>query len=404
MSVFDVRHQPTAQRILQLALQSARVPHAYVFHGPEGVGREMLAVRFAKLLLCGNRRHRTDPPEEYASLHDPWLDSCGHCKSCTLVDANTHPDCHFIHRRLAKFHSDTAVRARKAFDLGIDVIRQFVIEAAGKKPVLGVAKVFVIRECERLTLGAQNALLKTLEEPPDATHLILLTNALGKLLPTTRSRCQAVSFRPLPPDFVAEMLHALRGEANEEQIHYLANHQPGSLGSAIQLCDYGFYGRNQELVESIVTLGRTDSLKLARHLETAGKEMSSVIRERSNKTARNENPATANRKARPATAAEQDDGEGLSEADAMRQALRHLLAMMATLYRDLLRLSCGCRTGICNTAALAALEPLAARLGTEPARQAIRAVAEAESQLNMNANTRLCLEGLAIRLARVQSN
>ncbi|MCZ6655090.1 MAG: hypothetical protein O7D91_18940, partial [Planctomycetota bacterium] len=101
---------------------------------------------------------------------------------------------------------------------------------------------------------------------------------------------------------------------------------------------------------------------------------------------------------------EKDDGEGLSEADAMRQALRHLLAMMATLYRDLLRLSCGCRTGICNTAALAELEPLAAQLGTEPARQAIRAVADAESQLNMNANTRLCLEGLAIRLARVQSN
>jgi len=87
----------------------------------------------------------------------------------------------------------------------------------------------------------------------------------------------------------------------------------------------------------------------------------------------------------------------------MRQALRHLLAMMATFYRDLLRLSCGCRSGICNTAALAELEPLAARLGPEPARQAIRAVAEAESQLNMNANTRLCLEGLAIRLARMQS-
>ncbi len=310
----------------------------------------------------------------------------------------------FIHRRLAKFHPDTAVRARKAFDLGIDVIRQFVIQAAGKKPLMGVAKVFVIRECERLTLGAQNALLKTLEEPPECTHLILLTSALGKLLPTTRSRCQAVSFRPLPPDFVADTLHALRGEANEEQVHYLANHQPGSLGSAVQLFDYGFYGRNQELVDSIVTLGRTDSLKLARHLETAGKEMGGVIRDRSNKPARSDSQGTASKKRRPAEGAEKDDGEGLSEADAMRQAVRHLLAMMATLYRDLLRLSCGCRTGICNTAALAKLEPLASRLGTEPARQAIRAVAEAESQLNMNANTRLCLEGLAIRLARVQSN
>ncbi len=403
MSVFDVRHQPTAQRILQLALQSARVPHAYVFHGPEGVGREMLAVRFAKLLLCEKRRHQTDPPEEYASLHDQWLDSCGHCKSCTLVEANTHPDCHFVHRRLAKFHSDSAVRGRKAIELGIDVIRQFVIQAAGKKPVLGVAKVFVIRECERLNQHAQNALLKTLEEPPEATHLILLTSALGKLLPTTRSRCQSVSFRPLPPDFVAETLHALRSEANEEQIHYLANHQPGSLGSAIQLCDYGFYSRNRDLVESIVTLGRTDSLKLARHLETAGKEMSSVIRERLNETVRNEPPAPPSRKTRPAKGAEKDDGEGLSESDAMRQALRHLLAMVATVYRDLLRLSCGCRAGICNIGSLVELEPLARRLGAEPARQAIRAVAEAESQLNMNANTRLCLEGLAIRLARVQS-
>ncbi len=403
MSIFDVRHQPTAQRILQLALQSARVPHAYVFHGPDGVGREMLAVRLAKLLLCDNRSHRTDAPEEYASLDNPWLDSCGLCKSCTLVDATTHPDCHFIHRRLAKFHSDTAVRARKAFDLGIDVIRQFVIQAAGKKPVMGVAKVFVIRECERLTLGAQNALLKTLEEPPEGTHLILLTSALGKLLPTTRSRCQSVSFRPLPPDFVATTLRALRSDASNEQIDYLANHQPGSLGSAIQLCDYGFYSRNQDLVKSIVTLGRTDSLKLARQLETAGKEMGSVIREQSNDTNRNQNEATTHRKPRQTRGTEKDDGEGLSEADSMRQGLRHLLAMLATIYRDMLRLSCGCRTGICNTAALAELEPLAAELGAEPARQAIRAVAEAESQLNMNANTRLCVKGLAIRLARVQS-
>ena len=183
-----------------------------------------------------------------------------------------------------------------------------MIEAAGKKPAMGVAKVFVIRECERLTPAAQNALLKTLEEPPEATHLILLTSALGKLLPTTRSRCQSVSFRPLPPDFVAETLRALRSEAGEEQIHFLANHQPGSLGSAMQLCDYGFYGRNQDLVSSLATLGRTDSIKLARELETAGKEMGSVIREQANNTAHNENQATTPRKARQSKGA--DAGRG----------------------------------------------------------------------------------------------
>ncbi len=404
MSIFDVRHQAVAQTILQRAISSERVPHAYIFHGPEGVGKEMLAVHFTKLLLCTNHRTPDNPPAEYAGLAVPWLDSCDNCEVCTLVDAGTHPDCHIVHRRLIKFHPDAGVRNRKALELGIDVIRHFVINAAGKKPAMGPAKVFLIRECEKLNQSAQNALLKTLEEPPPGTHLILLTTSPDKLLPTTRSRCQLVSFRPLPPSFVADQLAALRADVAEEQIHYFVHHEPGSLGHALQLVDDGFYHCNQALVHSLVNLKRTESLQLASQMEELGKEMGGVIQRRAKQSPQPEQAHHTASKPGRKDRVPQEAAPELTETDAIRQALRCLLAMIATLYRDVLNVKCGGQTTLCNLEARPALEKLAGRFDPARARRAIKVVADTEYQLNLNANTRLCLDNLAIQLARLNAN
>ncbi len=404
MPIFEVRHQSAAQSILQRAIAGKRVPHAYIFHGPEGVGKEMLANRWAKLLLCANHREVVNPPREYAGLHREWVDSCGDCRSCTLAHAGTHPDCHVVHRHLIKFHPDANVRNRKAAELSIDVIRQFVIEAAGKKPAMGSAKIFVLRECETLSQHAQHALLKTLEEPPPGTYLLLLTTSLDKMLPTARSRCQSVPFHPLPPAFVAERLSELRADAGEEQIHYLARHEPGSLGQALELLDDGAYQYNQTLLDSLVHMQRTDSLQFASRLEELGKEMGRAIQQRAQAALRSEPADRGDRKHGQKTGASKESGGTLSESVAVRQALGRLLAMVATVFRDVLNLSCDAQVPICNVGADNALRSLGERLGAPRARQAIKAVADTEYQLKLNANTRLCLDSLAIQLARLSDN
>lgn len=403
MPIFEVRHQSAAQSILQRAIAGQRVPHAYIFHGPEGVGKEMLANRWAKLLLCANHSAVADPPKEYAELHRGWVDSCGECRSCTLAQAGTHPDCHVVHRQLIKFHPDANVRNLKAAEFGIDVIRQFVIEAAGKKPAMGSAKIFVLRECETLTLHAQNALLKTLEEPPPGTYLLLLTTSLDKMLPTTRSRCQSVPFQPLPPAFVAERLSELRADAGQEQIHYLARHEPGSLGRALELLDDGAYEYSQALLDSLVHMKRTDSLQFASRLEELGKEMGKAIQQRAQAALRSEPGDRGDPKREKKTGASKESG-GPSESVAVRQALGRLLAMVATVFRDVLYLGCDVPVLICNIGADNELRSFGERLGESRARQAIKAVADTEYQLKLNANTRLCLDSLAIQLARLSDN
>ena len=138
---------------------------------------------------CGKQPITTNNfPEEYLSHNEllasaraasgkpstpsdsSWHDACNQCEACHLALADTHPDIHIIHRQLIKYHDDSTVRNRKGLDLGVDVIRQFVIDAAAIKPAMGQRKIFIIREADLLTTSAQNALLKTIEEPPP-THL-----------------------------------------------------------------------------------------------------------------------------------------------------------------------------------------------------------------------------------------
>ncbi len=376
MALLDIRYQPAAHGLLQSGLARDRAPHAYIFHGPDGVGKRGTALGLARLLMCTSPQAPAGSgcPEYPAA--STWRDGCGRCQGCRLCDSAAHPDVHVIHRQLIRFHDDQAVRGRKGVDLGVDVIRQFLIAQASRKAMYGGAKVFIVDEAERLSIQAQNALLKTLEEPPDQTTLILLARGLETMLPTTRSRCQMVRFGPLPVEFVRATIAQRCADLDEAGVWFAAHHEPGSLGRALEIAEGGYLPANDAIVEHLLHLDRVRTLTTAKAIQEQADALGKAIK--------THNP-------------------DIDAGEATRQALRGLLAMIATFYRDVL--SCACFDGgqTCNRGRQEAITQRAAQCGAGAAREAIEAVARAEGELRANANVLLVLEGLCIELARLNS-
>ena len=178
-SLDDIFGQDAAIEWLRRAYRAERLPHGMVFAGPVGVGKATTARAMAALLLC-------EHPREAA---------CGKCESCRVFSAGNHPDYHVLTKELIRFHDKTG--KSKGIELSIHVLRPELIDPAGRKPVMGRGKVFVIEQAELMNPQAQNALLKTLEEPAGRTLIVLITDQPGALLPTVRSRCQIVRFGAL---------------------------------------------------------------------------------------------------------------------------------------------------------------------------------------------------------------
>jgi DNA polymerase-3 subunit delta' len=231
----DILGQDAAVEWLRQSYRAERLPHGLIFAGPAGVGKASTAAALGALFLC--EKPQSDKP-------------CGKCDSCRAMSAGNHPDFHEIYRQLVRLEKDTA----KARDLSINVIRDFLVAPAGRKPVMGVGKVFVIEEAELMSPAAQNALLKTLEEPYGRALIILLTDAPGLLLPTIRSRCQLVSFASLDDKTVREEL-VKRGVARDVAIE-AARFTGGSLGVALRWIDDGVITRAGELVAQLDELIR----------------------------------------------------------------------------------------------------------------------------------------------------
>lgn len=377
MPLSEVLFQDDAQSRLQRALKSGRMPHAYLFAGPPGVGKEMLATRLAKVLLCGaaSRSSAEIEPGLFGlsaeSAPDPELfDACDTCIDCELFAAGTHPDFHRVHRMLARHHPDSSVRNRKATVLSVDVIRHFLIEPMGVRPSRGRAKVFIVAEAERLSDEAQNAMLKTLEEPPSHSYLILLAQSADSLLATTRSRCQMLTLGTLPGEFVYDEV-IRRVSLDAAQARFLSALSEGSLGQALRFAELGIHDCVDSVI-SAVKKSRVEPLSASKSLQELAKELANRLKRNT------------------------DDDDG--DTNNTRDAQSIIFAMIATVMRDVLRLRVNApQVSFLDTTSIQAL---AAGGDTQSAREGIRATNLAEYHVSRNANTGLIFDELALALSR----
>ena len=207
MSFDKVIGNERAIELLTSSIEHGRVAHAYLFAGPPGVGKGLVAREFAKTLNC----------EQGGAV------PCDACLACRKIDRGTHPD-------VLWFRPAGAMRM-----IRVEQVAEF-LQAAAFKPYEGRWKVFVLVDADRLNVESQNKALKTLEEPGPGT-VIILTSALPEaLLPTIRSRCQRVTFHPIPREAIEQYLIEHR-DADPERAAIAASLGRGSLAAAIEYLD-----------------------------------------------------------------------------------------------------------------------------------------------------------------------
>ncbi|MCA1635988.1 MAG: DNA polymerase III subunit delta' [Acidobacteria bacterium] len=208
-----------AKDVLRRMLRHGRVPGALLFAGDEGLGKKLFALELARAFNCTAR---------------VGVEACGVCSACTRIGKFQYPpkdpkDAREAYKKVIwSEHKDVGQVLAFAREIFVDAIRDLEYEG-NFRPAEGAARVFLVEEADKLNEESSNALLKTLEEPPLTTHIILVTSRPASLLPTIRSRCQNVRFAPLPASQIEEFMVKSRRRVGEEAklAAQLAGGRPG---------------------------------------------------------------------------------------------------------------------------------------------------------------------------------
>jgi DNA polymerase-3 subunit delta' len=319
--------QPLAVRLLRHAVTTGKVAHAYLFSGPQGVGKRTVALELAKALNCLSPQ--------------PDGSACDTCAACRKITASP------------PVHPDLAVVAPDGRFIKTDQVRELQGDMYAR-PNEGRFRVAVIDGADRMNAESGNRLLKLLEEPPAYAVLILLTHNLSGVLPTLISRCQVVNFTPLSQDDVAQAVLAQTGiESGAARL--AASLSGGSIGRALALAqDAGVSQRRDETSDLLQRLHELDDFDL------------------------------------------------LGRGEALEKQKEHLddwLELLTVWLRDaLLMAQTGSEQLLINMDRLAVVRSLARAFGPGNLLTMLTAVTEARGQLQRNANVRLVVDVLLLRL------
>lgn len=202
-----IRDQTVAVQILTNAIRQNRLSHAYLFWGPEGVGKKFTAKIFAQTVICSNSEQR----------------GCGICSACVRIQKEIHPDV-LVFKPLGKTRLITVETIEE-----INEIAQF-------RPYEAQRRFILIENADRIGIPAQNHFLKTLEEPPTETTFILLSANPDAILPTIRSRCQPIRFQRLHTETVAQILTQLK-QIDNNTAHRIALLSQGQISRAFDILE-----------------------------------------------------------------------------------------------------------------------------------------------------------------------
>ncbi len=224
MGFQDIIGHDRAINILKGCMKKERIPHAFLFTGDDGIGKRLVAMNFSKALSC--RKEAVEDlfsfdTEPDTGIHDTdQFDACDNCPQCTKIDKGNHPDMFMI------------APEGDGGQITVSAIRELQ-ESLSYKPFEGIWKIAVIDNADRLNQSAANAFLQTLEEPSSQSILILISSRPEMILPTIRSRCQRISFSPLPVNIMSGLLEEKFGNHDSDRSMLLSVLSGGRLGYAL---------------------------------------------------------------------------------------------------------------------------------------------------------------------------
>ena len=328
---------------VQRALAGGSPPHAWLFVGPEGVGKATLARWLAQAMNCEERGARSQEPGRE-------VEPCGECTQCVRIARGIHADVMTV----TILPPEDGVQHK---EISVDQVRE-VERAVALAPFEGRTRVVAIDPAEAMSIGAQNAFLKTLEEPPPNAVFVLIATGEGGLLPTVRSRCRRIEFGLVPAAEIEQALVQRGGDA--EQARLLARLASGRPGRAIEMAD------NPSRLEK-----RREVLKQASDLgEMAMGDLMDVSERLANRF--------------------RDD----------RQAVLDRLAAWLSYWRDVLLTQSGAEDGIGNVDMLETLRGDAQRYDAAATLAFVEALLECRRRLEANVQARIALDALLVHAPR----
>lgn len=339
MSWEKVKGHESIVTAFQNVVARKRLAHSYLLIGPDGIGKKLFAVEFARAYFCEQRQVSSA------------LQACHQCSSCQLISAGTHPDLFIVNRPEDKN------------EMPIDVIRD-LCRNLSLKSARGHGKIAIIDDADDLNAESANCFLKTLEEPPPGSVFFLIGTDRNRQLPTILSRCQIVRFAPLPKEVLLELLMK-QGVDDQKFANQLVRLANGSLGQAMALANPDLWQFRGKLLRHLAT-PRIDPVAVTKaivsQLETAGKE-----------------------------------------AAAQRRHFELVLRLLVEFLREVLQWQLGFHTDGNEREEEAILQSVAARFSEDSLMTLIDSCLECEMQLSLYVQTALVVEALVDAICREET-
>ena len=231
--MFEVVGQENAKKVFENACKNERLAHAYLLYGPKGTQKSTYAMYMASKIMCkGDEK------------------PCGQCEACRKIISNSHPDVRVV--------------STEKNSIGIDVIRK-LLEEINTKPYEGDKKVIVIIDADKITVQGQNSILKTLEEPPADTTIIMTAENINLILNTIKSRCQTLKFQPVKVSQIEDYL--VNKGIDKEKSAFAAAQSGGIVEEAEKFLDDDYIKLRKEVLNIASKCTKKDTFEVIKYVD-----------------------------------------------------------------------------------------------------------------------------------------